>query len=147
MHTAALDQLLPVETASPEETAALGEAVAQLLSPGAVVALYGDLGAGKTHFAKGFFSAYGVPADAVSSPTFTIAHEYPGALPLYHLDAYRLRSTDEFFELGHEDYLYSKGLCLIEWPERVEALLPDHTLRLRLSHVSETRRRIERTGP
>jgi tRNA threonylcarbamoyladenosine biosynthesis protein TsaE len=109
------------------------------------VALYGDLGAGKTHLIKGICAALGVPEARVTSPTFTLVNEYAGdAFPIYHIDAYRIRHLDEFFELGYEDYFYGNGLCLIEWPEKVEPLLPAHTLRLQLTHLGGDRRLIER---
>ena len=143
-----IETLLPVETTTPEETKAFGAALAARLAPGDVVALYGDLGAGKTHLVKGVAAAFGVPEQAVVSPTFTIVNEYAGAragrdVALYHFDAYRIRHVDEFFELGFEDYFYGDGICLVEWPERVEALLPAGALRLRLSHRGESRRSIE----
>ena len=138
------EDVLPVETASADETMALGERLAALFQAGDVVALYGDLGAGKTHLVKGIARGLGVPAAAVSSPTFTIVQEYDGELPIYHIDAYRIQHPDEFFELGYEEYLYGDGLCLIEWPARVEDLLPDATIRLRLSHQGGDQRRIER---
>ena len=138
------DALLPKETVSPEETMALGEALASELQPGDVVALYGDLGAGKTHLIKGISKTLGVPGQHVTSPTFTIVHEYEGTrMPVYHFDAYRIQNPHEFFELGYEDYFFGNGLCLIEWPEHVESLLPGHTIRLRLSHRGRDRRRIE----
>lgn len=136
--------LFPAETASPEETMALGARLAARLQPGDVVALYGDLGAGKTHLVKGVCSAFGVPEAHVNSPTFTLVNEYSGnAFPIYHIDAYRIRRLDEFYELGYEDYFFGDGLCLVEWPERIEPLLPPATLRLRLSHQGESRRRVE----
>lgn len=123
---------------------ALGERLAAYLGPGDVVALYGDLGAGKTHLVKGVCGALGVPAAAVNSPTFTLVNEYDGGrMPVYHFDAYRIRGTAEFFEMGYEEYFFGEGLCLVEWPEHVEALLPPHTLRLRLLHRGADRRRIE----
>ena len=135
---------LPAETASAEETEAFGHRLAASLAPGDVVALYGDLGAGKTHLVKGIGAAFGIPPEQITSPTFTIVHEYAGnAFPLYHIDAYRIKALNEFFELGYEEYFYGDGLCLIEWPEKVEPLLPEHTLRLRLSHLGGDRRRIE----
>jgi tRNA threonylcarbamoyladenosine biosynthesis protein TsaE len=138
------EALLPVETRTPDETKAIGAALAARLSSGDVVALYGDLGAGKTHLVKGIAAALGVPEESVNSPTFTLVNEYTGRdFPLYHFDAYRIRHLDEFFELGYEDYFFGDGLCLIEWPERIEPLLPPATLRLRLSHLGEHRRRIE----
>lgn len=138
-----LAELLPAETATPEATQALGEKLAALLEPGDVVALYGELGSGKTHFVKGCCAALGVPPEQVSSPTFTIAHEYAGGtMPLFHIDAYRIDTLDAFYELGYEDYFYGGGICFVEWPERVEALLPNHVRRLRLTHLGGNRRRI-----
>ena len=139
--------LLPAETSAPEETEALGAALAEALAPGDVVALYGDLGSGKTHLVKGACAALGVPPEHVSSPTFAIVHEYAGGrVPLYHIDAYRIERLDAFYELGYEDYFYGGGLCFVEWPERVEALLPEHALRLRLTHLGGDRRRIAWLG-
>ncbi len=143
-----LSDLLPIETASPEETHTLGRQLAGRLEPGDVVALYGDLGAGKTQLVKGICSGWGIDERTVSSPTFTILHEYdaPGASgpSVYHFDAYRLQHPDELFALGYEEYFYSDGLCLIEWPSRTEALLPDDALRLRLVHRGGDRRLISR---
>ena len=144
--TKLLSDVLPAETASAAETMALGERLAAQLQAGDVVALYGDLGAGKTHLVKGIARGLEVDEAAVSSPTFTIVQEYDGALPIYHIDAYRIQHPSEFFELGYEDYLYGSGLCLIEWPTRVEALLPDDTLRLRLTHRGGDQRLIEHEG-
>ncbi len=135
--------LLPAETASPDETVALGQRLAERLEPGDVLALYGDLGAGKTHLVKGLCAGLGIAPEAVSSPTFTIVNEYDGTLPVYHIDAYRIERPDEFFELGYETYVFGDGVCLIEWPERVEALIPEHALRLRLTHGGGDIRRIE----
>lgn len=135
--------MLPAETASVDETIALGEALAAHFRVGDIVALYGDLGAGKTHLVKGVARALGVPSEAVNSPTFTIVHEYAGECPIYHIDAYRVDDSDEFYELGYEDYFYSDGLCLIEWPARIEALLPNDAIRLRLTHQGGDHRLIE----
>lgn len=139
-----LQDLLPCTTHSPEETKALGAKVAGLLKPGDVLALYGDLGAGKTHLVKGIAAAAGIPENDVSSPTFTILNEYTGpSYEIYHFDAYRTKHPDEFYELGFEDYFYGNGLTIVEWPEKVEALLPEDTIRLRLTHAGEHARRIE----
>jgi tRNA threonylcarbamoyladenosine biosynthesis protein TsaE len=138
------EAFFPFESHSPSETTAFGARLASRLGPGDVVALYGDLGTGKTHLIKGVCAALGVPEAAVSSPTFALLHEYAGtAFPIYHFDAYRIKTAGEFFDLGYEEYFYGQGLCLIEWPAHVEALLPDHTLRLRLHHLGGDRRRIE----
>ena len=144
MSLAGLDDLLPQTTHSPEETMALGARMAERFRPGHIVALYGELGAGKTHLVKGIATALGIPSEAVTSPTFTLLNEYAGReLEVYHFDAYRIKSTDEFYELGFEEYFFGDGLCLIEWPERVEPLLPSGTLRIRLAHVEGDRRTVE----
>lgn len=139
-----LTDLLPAETASPAETVQLGRRLARQLQPGDVVALYGDLGAGKTHLVKGVCAELGIPPERVSSPTFTLVNEYDGTLPVYHIDAYRVERPEEFFELGYETYFFGEGVTLIEWPERVEALIPAHAIRLRLAHLGGDRRAIER---
>ncbi len=122
---------------------ALGESLAASLKPGAVVALYGDLGSGKTVLTKGIGSALGIAKENVSSPTFTIVNEYvAGSIPLYHFDAYRIESPEELFDLGYEDYFFGEGICVVEWADRIEALLPEHTIRLHLVHAGDGRRRI-----
>ncbi len=136
--------LLPAETASPAGTLALGERLAAHLRPGDVLALYGDLGAGKTHLVRGLARGLGGDPDDVSSPTFTLVNEYATHPPLYHLDAYRIERLDELERIGVEEYLYGEGLCVVEWPERLEPLLPPHTLRLRLTHLGGDRRRVEK---
>ena len=110
---------------SPEETETLGARLAERLSPGAVVAFTGDLGAGKTAFTRGLARGLGYEG-RVTSPTFTIVNEYEGALPLFHFDMYRLDSADELFHIGWEDYLARGGVCAVEWSENVaEAIEPD----------------------
>ena len=112
-------------TTSPQETEALGQALAQRLRPGDVLAYYGDLGAGKTAFTRGVAAGLGIP-DRVTSPTFTIVNEYEGGrLPLFHFDMYRLGSADELFDIGWEDYLSRGGVCAVEWSENVEEALGD----------------------
>jgi tRNA threonylcarbamoyladenosine biosynthesis protein TsaE len=139
--------LFPTETTSAEATQALGRRLATVLQPGTVVALYGDLGAGKTQLVKGCCAGYGIDPATVSSPTFTIVHEYAGEpFPLYHFDAYRIEDADEFFDLGYEDYFYGDGVCFVEWPERVAALIPPDALRLHLRHLGGDQRRIEQVA-
>ena len=151
------ESLLPAETASAKATRALGRKLVRHLRPGQVVALYGDLGTGKTQLAKGVAGALGLDERSVRSPTFVIAREYDGhwpeehpsagqAVPLYHLDAYRLGGPGDLEAVDYETYFFGDGLCLIEWPERVETLLPDDTLRLRLEHLGTERRRISCGG-
>lgn len=122
----------------------VGARLAETLDAGAVVALGGDLGAGKTHFVKGFARGLGYDPHAVRSPTFTIVQEHVGGrLPLYHFDAYRVSSPEEFVDLGFEEYVYGDGITVIEWPSKVESLIPDDALWLQMAHVSESERRIE----
>ncbi len=138
-----LRTLLPAETSGPAETLALGRRIGEALAPGDVLALYGDLGAGKTHLAKGIAGAFGIAPEDVTSPTFTLLAEHEGdRAPLYHFDAYRIARPEEFVALGFEEYAYGAGVCLVEWPERIEALLPARTLRLRIAHAGADRRRI-----
>ncbi len=135
--------LFPATTESVEETRALGAQLAEMLDAGAVLGLYGDLGTGKTHLVKGIAEGLGIPPSTVRSPTFTILHTYDdGARPLYHFDAYRVQTPDEFVELGFEEFVYGEGITCIEWADRVESLLPPHTLPLTLDHVAQHERRI-----
>ena len=128
---------------SVEETVAYGQAVAATLRRGDVLALCGDLGAGKTHFVKGIAS--GLRSDAaVTSPTFTLIHEYLGGrLPVYHFDFYRLEDEDEALKIGLDEYLEGDGVCLIEWGDKFPALLPPHTRWLRFTHRPDGARLIE----
>jgi len=113
-----LEKPMTIYSKSEAETEAAGESFARTLPPGAVVALYGDLGAGKTAFVRGM--ARGLELDVrVSSPTFTIVNEYLGPRELYHFDMYRLESADELFDIGWEDYLARGGVCAVEWSENV----------------------------
>ena len=112
-------------TSSPEQTEAVGEALAAHLHPGDVIAYYGGLGAGKTAFTRGLARGLGV-CEPVTSPTYTIVNEYlSGRIPLFHFDMYRLSSSDELFDIGWEDYLSRGGVCAVEWSENVEDALQD----------------------
>ena len=112
------------DTASPAETAALGAHLARNAAAGEVWALAGDLGAGKTHFVQGIAAGLGAPP-GVTSPTFTLVHEYAGGrLPLFHFDLYRLRSAEEALNLGWEEYLDAGGLTVVEWADKFPALPP-----------------------
>ena len=121
-----------MESSSPEETYAIGRRIGQLAEPGDIVTLSGDLGTGKTVFAKGFAEGLGI-ADDVTSPTFTIIKEYTdGRIPLAHFDAYRIADPDEMYAIGYEDYLSGDFVCLIEWPEMIEELIPGDAIGVRL---------------
>lgn len=115
---------------SAEETAALGERVAQVLHGGEVIALSGGLGAGKTVLAKGVARGLGITSEVVS-PSFTLIQGYEdGRLTLNHLDLYRLEGTEEFEMIGGEEYLYPTGVTLIEWAEKIEEMLPANLTRI-----------------
>ncbi len=134
-------------THSPEETEALGAALARRLEPGDVVAYFGGLGAGKTAFTRGLAAGLGV-SEPVTSPTYTIVNEYlSGRLPLFHFDMYRLSSAEELFDIGWEDYLDRGGVCAVEWSEHVEEAL-DGAVRVRIDRdpADEDGRRITIEG-
>ena len=117
-------------TNSAQETEALGERVGRSLTPGAVLAYTGDLGAGKTAFTRGLARGLEIP-ERITSPTFTIVNEYEGGrLPLFHFDMYRLGSSDELFDIGWEDYLARDGVCAVEWSENIEDILDANTIRV-----------------
>lgn len=118
-------------TRSPAETEAVARSLGAALGPGAVVALYGDLGAGKTCFVRGLARGLNV-RDAVTSPTFALVHEYAGDRTLYHVDLYRIGSADAAAELGLEEMFDGPGVTVVEWAERAESLLPARTVRIRL---------------
>jgi len=127
-----------------EATQALGESWAAELTGGEVIALYGVLGAGKTQLVKGIARGLGYSGD-VTSPTFTIVHEYRGGrLPLYHLDLYRLKSESDGIDIGLEEFLPSDGVTVIEWPDRLASILPAETLHWELEVASLTERVIRR---
>ncbi|MEP6822964.1 MAG: tRNA (adenosine(37)-N6)-threonylcarbamoyltransferase complex ATPase subunit type 1 TsaE [Chthoniobacterales bacterium] len=130
---------------SPEETAAAGAHWARAAKTGDVIALIGDLGAGKTQFVKGFVKEIGSEAE-VTSPTFTLVHEYNGGrLPVYHFDFYRLERPEAVAGIGFDDYVDAGGVCLIEWGNRFPELLPAHAIRISFRSQSETGRSITRT--
>ena len=132
-------------TISETETSALGAELASRLAPGAVIAMYGDLGAGKTAFTRGLASGLGLKS-RVSSPTFTIVNEYLGRIPLFHFDMYRLKDADELFEIGWEDYLARGGVCVVEWSENVEGAFPPETIVVKIEKTGENERSIEIEG-
>lgn len=120
------------QTGSAEETRAVAARLAQRLKPGAVIALHGEVGAGKTCFIQGLADALGCDT-AATSPTFTLLNEYPGGrLPLFHADLYRMESPQEFLRAGLLDYLDGIGVMAIEWAERIAGLLPRRTIHVRL---------------
>ena len=130
-----------VTTYRVEETEALGEQLAALLPPGAVVALHGDLATGKTCLTRGMARHF-AGATPVHSPTFTLVNEYGAGRVLYHLDLYRLGSADELLTLGYEDIVESDGVCVIEWAERAAGFLPEKRIDVYLEHGGGDTRRL-----
>ena len=125
-----------------QETKDFGAELAASLKPNTVIALTGDLGAGKTTLTKAIARGLGV-TETITSPTFTIVQEYEsGRMPLFHFDVYRVYDEDELFEIGFEDYFRKGGVCLIEWADLVEDLLPEDTMHITLSYGEEEGERI-----
>lgn len=115
-----------IETYSAQETYDLGKEIGEQLSPGSVLTLVGDLGVGKTVFSQGLAEGLGI-TEPVNSPTFTIIQIYEGGrLPFYHFDVYRIGDISEMDEIGCEDYFWGDGVCLIEWANLIEEILPEH---------------------
>ncbi|HHU05589.1 MAG TPA: tRNA (adenosine(37)-N6)-threonylcarbamoyltransferase complex ATPase subunit type 1 TsaE [Clostridiales bacterium] len=134
---------MTIYTKSERETRELGQRLAKHVRPGMVLALYGDLGAGKTALVRGLAAGMGLKA-RVTSPTFTIVNEYQGEIPLFHFDMYRLTGSEELFEIGWEDYLSRGGVLAVEWSENVEDALDGSVVRIRLERGgSENERRVE----
>ena len=135
-----------IDLPTPAATAELGRRLGALLFPGAVVALSGCLGAGKTFFVRAVADGLGVAGGVVASPTFVIIQEYQGQLPIYHFDLYRLRAPEEFFDLGAGEYLEGEGASLIEWADKFENWLPAERLDARFEIMGDQHRRLELTG-
>jgi tRNA threonylcarbamoyladenosine biosynthesis protein TsaE len=132
---------LRIETDSPETTMALAARLATVAEPGDLVCLWGELGAGKTVFAKGFGAGLGIEA-TINSPSFVLMSEYAGRLPLFHLDLYRLASPADVLAGGLLDERQADGVTLIEWPERLEPLVPSPRLDVRIDGAGTDRRSI-----
>jgi tRNA threonylcarbamoyladenosine biosynthesis protein TsaE len=129
------------------DTARLGAALADALIPSTVIGLIGTLGAGKTRLVQAVAAALGVPRGQVTSPTFVLINEYRGGrLPVFHFDTYRLKDTDEFIDLGVEEYFDSGGVVFVEWADRVAELLPNERVDIRIEVTGPTTRRITIAG-
>lgn len=137
MHT------LRITTHSPRETLALGKALGRLLTGGGVIGLEGELGSGKTTLIQGMAQGLGV-AEPVTSPTFTLAATYPGkGLTLYHLDLYRIASLQEFTSAGLEELVWGTGICVVEWADKVQSLLPQEILWIKIDFGDGNERNIQ----
>ena len=137
---------LLIKSSSAEETFALGKSLARLLGKGSVVTLKGPLGTGKTVFAKGLAHGLAI-TEEVTSPTYTIVSEYQAfisgeKIPVYHIDAYRLRGNDDFTAIGGEEIIYGEGISIIEWPERINAFIPDEALKVEFEIIGDVERQI-----
>lgn len=115
--------MMDYETQNEKETFEIGYQLAKESKPGDIYCLLGDLGVGKTVFSKGFATGLGI-TEPITSPTFTIVQVYEGEKPLYHFDMYRIEDEDELEMIGYEDYFYGKGVCLVEWANNVESVIP-----------------------
>ena len=129
--------MIIIETNSAEETFRLGEKLGHLAIPGQIYTLNGDLGVGKTVFTQGVASGLGIKAP-VNSPTFTIVQEYEdGRMPFYHFDVYRIGDLEEMEEIGYDDYFFGNGICLIEWAELIQELLPETMISITIEKEPE----------
>jgi tRNA threonylcarbamoyladenosine biosynthesis protein TsaE len=122
---------IKVFTLSPEETRSFGRAIGSLLGPGQFVALIGERGAGQTCLAQGILAGLGVTARVIS-PSFNLIREYEGRLRVFHIDVYRLESPSDMFDLGYEEYFFGNGVCVVEWADQIEELLPPEYLEIRI---------------
>ena len=120
---------------SVDETKDFAKNFAKTLNGGEVLCMYGDLGAGKTAFVQGMAEGLSV-SDYVNSPTFTIINEYQGRIPLYHFDVYRISDSDEMYEIGYDEYINSDGVCVIEWAELIEDILPDGIIKVTINKLT-----------
>jgi tRNA threonylcarbamoyladenosine biosynthesis protein TsaE len=137
--------LFNVISACAEETLAVGEKIGKRLKQGSIVALEGGLGAGKTQFTKGIALGLGINEE-ITSPTYTIISEYEGLLPLYHIDAYRLKGTDDFINIGAEELLYGDGVCVIEWSNIIADMLPEEKISVKIVILDGGKRQISVKG-
>lgn len=120
-----------IRVSKEEETLRIGEAIGKLLKPGDIIALMGELGAGKTVLVKGIARGLGVEEEP-SSPTFVIMNAYQGRIPLYHFDLYRISGIGELEGIGYEDYFFGDGVSVVEWAERAEGVFPEETIRIEI---------------
>jgi tRNA threonylcarbamoyladenosine biosynthesis protein TsaE len=135
------------QTKSTLETVRIGKSIGSLLQPRDVVALVGELGAGKTQFIKGLAAGVGVGKPTyVSSPSFTLINEYPGRVPFYHIDLFRLRSEKEAEELGLDEYFQGEGVTAVEWADKIPSLLPDENLWVHIHYSGKNTRSLEIIG-
>ena len=135
---------LKLTVSSLEETDLFAKRFAATLKKGDIVAFFGDLGSGKTTFLKSLIATLNnISPDDIHSPTFTYLHIYPGDVPVYHFDLYRLNNASDFTALGFHEFFTASGICCIEWSEKIASILPPSTIKVLLTHAGETSRTIE----
>lgn len=128
---------LEIKIKSEQDTKLFGLSIAQMLKAGDIIALIGELGTGKTTLSKAIAEGLGID-ELVTSPTFTILREYEsGRLPLYHFDVYRVKSDEEMFELGYEDYFFGKGVCIVEWADQIMSLIPKESVIIKIMYSDD----------
>jgi tRNA threonylcarbamoyladenosine biosynthesis protein TsaE len=144
-------ETLELQLNSSDETLKLGEIIGKSLNPGSIIALVGDLGAGKTVLVKGIAKGLGVDEEP-NSPTFVIMNSYEGRIPLYHFDLYRLSDEEELLGIGYDEYFFGNGVAAVEWADRVKEIFPEHTIKIEInilesdSEDSMTKRKIKLEG-
>ncbi|MGR3176619.1 MAG: tRNA (adenosine(37)-N6)-threonylcarbamoyltransferase complex ATPase subunit type 1 TsaE [Candidatus Anammoxibacter sp.] len=137
------NDIISLRSHSEADTRKFGELLGRLLESGLVVAITGPLGAGKTYFVKGLASGLGIKdSRVVTSPTFTIVNEYCGRIPIYHIDAYRLTSVNEMYDLGCDEMLSGDGVTIIEWADKVEECLPGNIIKVAMAYETKSERTI-----
>ena len=131
-----------VQSHSVEETIRIARNYAKSLKKGDVICLKGELGAGKTHFVKGIADYFNFQMNQVSSPTFTLINEYAADIPIYHFDCYRIENESEALEIGAEEYFFDEGVSLIEWPEKIQSLIPVQARTVEIRNLNNNLREI-----
>lgn len=126
--------MVEILTRSEKETEKLGEKLGKLLKPGTIILIKGDLGVGKTVLTRGIARGLGID-EPITSPTFTLLHQYKGRLPLYHFDIYRIGDPEEMYDIGYEEFFYGDGVTVVEWPEKMEWLLPEEYLEIKIERT------------
>ena len=138
---------LKMISGDPTKTFYIGRILGEALTAGDIVALTGELGAGKTCLTQGIARGLGVPeVYQITSPTFTLVNEYPGRLNLIHLDVYRLSSSRDLQDLGYEEFFFGKGVTVIEWAEKIQDIIPEKSLSVTLAYLDQNQRSIDMKG-
>ena len=138
---------LKMISGDPTKTFYIGRILGEALTAGDIVALTGELGAGKTCFTQGIARGLGVPeVYQITSPTFTLVNEYPGRLNLIHLDVYRLSSSRDLQDLGYEEFFFGKGVTVIEWAEKIRDIIPEKSLSVTMAYLDQNQRSIDMKG-